>query len=212
MLRLTDSLMPLLAVGFWATCIQASPVLLCTESNNGATQGNAADHLKEGGCIAKIPTAVPVLEVASDGEVPFHPFDVSLDVSDAIKLNGHWTEDPAYTSAFAKGFWEKRRDNIWVLPADTPCGNENEPSCEPIAKWDLIGKKWAAGTPDILYMLEPGGGLSDVILLSNTGPGGSAAITFSSDPNLIPEPGALTLLGLGLALTAFATRARKRFA
>src|SRR5438105_2845750 len=27
------------------------------------------------------------------------------------------------------------RTFTWVLPASTPCGNENEPVCEPVAKW-----------------------------------------------------------------------------
>jgi hypothetical protein len=43
-------------------------------------------------------------------------------------------------------------------------------------------------------MFSSDGTLSDIITVSNTGPGGTGKITFSSDPNLsTPPPNALTL-------------------
>jgi len=58
-------------------------------------------------------------------------------------------------------------------------------------------------------MLEDDGSVSDIILVNNTGPGGSAAITFTSDPFTVPEPGTITLLGLGLVGVGIASRRRK---
>jgi len=41
--------------------------------------------------------------------------------------------------------------------------------------------------------------VSDVILLNNNRPNGSAQILFSSDPSVIPESAGLSLVGLGVA-------------
>jgi hypothetical protein len=191
------------ALGMFAGPGNATTVVLCEATGEGST-----------GCVAGIPTSVPELFVASDGESAFDPFGAGFDTSDGIVLNANWAPDPAFASAFAPGFWTQIPGTFtWVLPASTPCGVENEPSCEPIAKWIFTpGSPWNAGTPDNLLIFEGAAfdlsQLSDVILVNNTGPNGSAAITFVSDP--IPEPASLALLGIGMAGLAFARRRKSR--
>src|SRR3954452_19095417 len=135
------------------------------------------------GCTGAIPTASPTLTVASDGESgPFDPFGTGVDTSDGIQLNSNWAPDPAFASAFATGFWTDTGNSTWVLPAATPCGLENEPSCQPAARWYFTpASPWNPGTPFFNTILDEGGSLSDIILLANNGPGGSATITFCSD-------------------------------
>jgi hypothetical protein len=160
------------------------------------------------GCIAPIATSAPPIYVASDGEAPFHPFGIPFDVSDAIQFPYiGWLPDPA-SPGFAPGFWTQIDPFTWALPAVTPCGAENEPACEPSATWFLPGAFWIPGTPMVQIFKEADGSLSDVFILSNNGPGGSATITFYSDPNLpqIPEPGSMLLFGAGLLALARSLR------
>ena len=205
MTRLTKWFLPVLALGLLAVSAQAGTVtILCTED-------------PVNGCIATIPTSDPALQVAFDGEATFRPFGLTVDVSDAIWLNADWAPDPAYASAFAKGFWTQQVDlagaptGVWYLPASLPCGAENEPptDCEPMAKWDFVpGTSWSP-EPGILIALEADGSVSDIVTATNGGPNGSASITFLSG---VPEPGTLTLLGLGVGLVAAAKRLGKRSA
>ncbi|GAC1662330.1 MAG: hypothetical protein NVS9B15_25690 [Acidobacteriaceae bacterium] len=166
-----------------ATAAYADPVVVCTETVNG--------------CITQIPTSAPALLIAGDGENVFAPFGAGFDSSDAIQLNSSWLPNN-FNGAFNQGFWTNIGNYTWVLPSTTPCGSENEPSCEPIAYFYFPGALWSGDTPGMLYMLDPDGSISDVILVNNNGPNGSAQIVFSSDPSTIPEPSSLALLGTGM--------------
>lgn len=190
-------------VGLWlllgllsTSSASAAPVALCTE-----------DPLT--GCVAQIPTSAPPLYVASDGEGPFDPFGAGFDVSDAIQLTASWV-------FFGEPGWvQLPGTSTWVLPADLSsigCGTENEPQCEPLGAWYFPGGSWQAGTPDVLHILEPGGALSDLILVNNNGPNGNAQILFQSDPfpAAVPEPTTLVLLGSGLAAAAWRRRTMAR--
>jgi hypothetical protein len=155
------------------------------------------------GCVGAIPTAVPTLLVGSDGESPFDPFGAGFDLSDGIVLNDNWAEDPAFAGSFSPpgtgspGLWQQLPDTFtWVLPASIPgCG---------AGKWIFLpGSPWNPGTPVFNTLIEADGSLSDIILLRNDGPGGSATITFCSDPNLgpcqVPEPASMAILGAALS-------------
>jgi hypothetical protein len=196
MVRMFKWFLPVLVLVTLATIGQADTVVLCTSEP----------------CVADIPTASPVLTVGSDSEGGFDPFGAGFDTSDGIVLNGDWAPDPAFAASFGPNGWQQLPGTFtWVLPANLgPCGSENETICEPVGKWFFTpGSPWNAGTPDTLLMLEDDGSISDIILVNNTGPGGSAAITFSSDPFATPEPGTITLLGLGLVGVGIASRRRK---
>jgi hypothetical protein len=158
------------------------------------------------GCQAAIPTSSPELFVFSDGDVPIDPYGAGFATSDAIVLNSDWAPDPAYADAFAVGFWTQIPGTFtWVLPASAPS--------EPVGKWYFLpGGAWNVGTPSELVMLDPNGVTwSDFIQVDSTGPGGSAAIAFDSDPaQPVPEPATLLLFGTGLGFAAARRRLKQR--
>jgi hypothetical protein len=143
--------------------------------------------------------------VASDGESSFFPFGIDIDVSDAIQLNSSWVffGEP--------GWFQIAGTDIWALPGDLSsigCGTENEPTCEPLGAWYFPGAHWAASVPDVLYILDSDGvTVSDLILVNNSGPNGSAQILFQSDPfPAVPEPTTLVLLGTGIGAASWRRR------
>ena len=76
-------------------------------------------------------------------------------------------------------------DPIFVLPASTSCGSENEPVCEATGSW-YFNQTWA-GAPSYISFSGPGEQVSDIIMFDSLGPGGAFRILFFSDPSL-PDP------------------------
>jgi hypothetical protein len=129
-----------------------------------------------------------------------------VDATDALLLVNAWLPDPANAASFNAGMWQTAvcpaatancgnpvGTSAWFLPSTIPgCGSENEPTCEPIGKWYLPGFTWTAAivAGNNYIINDPNGAASDIIILDNTGGPGknAAAITFSSDPTLVPEP------------------------
>ena len=151
------------------------------------------------------------ITIGSDGEASYDPYGFGHDTSDGINFNdANWVEDPSASGAFAAGFWTNLAESsIWVLPASTPCGSENEPACEPVAKWFNPTFSWAAS--QTIFVYSASGALSDIIRLDNSGPGGTAAVTFASDPTTVPDSGS-TLALLGAAVVGLGLMRRRLLA
>lgn len=166
--------------------------VLCTESDSS-------------GCVQQLfnTESGPNAIVASDGESSFDPFGVGSDTSDQIQFtSANWLPE-------SSNGWTQFNSTTWFAPASSSCGSENEPSCEATGAWYLPGVQWSEGQVGVYTMLDSDGvTISDVIVLDNAGPDGSAEIQFSSDPTLIPEPASLGLVGLG-ALGLAALRRRR---
>src|ERR1035438_6748954 len=98
--------------------------------------------------------------------------------------NGFWTDIGLRDIGLGLGLLD-----TWVLPASTPCGSENESTCEPVGHWYLPGASWidppgtatavpADPIPYTWAMLEADGSVSDLIVAYNDANG--AAISFNS--------------------------------
>ena len=151
------------------------------------------------GIITGIPTAVPAINVASDGEVAFFPFGATTDMSDAIQFTagaGVWNWVGA-----ANNWTTPDGGAMWFLPAIA----ENEPPSEDIGTWIFAaGSGWNAGTPSAVILTEGlGGPTSDIIRLSDNPLNGAAMITFRSDP-IIPESSTWAMMIIGFAGLGFA--------
>jgi hypothetical protein len=141
--------------------------------------------------------------VASDGESEFRPFGATFDVSDGLNFSG---VNHVWNQA-GDSVWTNIGSQTWVLPATTSCGSENEPECEPVGHF-VSPDPWSLGVLGTYEILEGGpngGGISDLIVLSNTDAG--ADLKFFSDPINVPEPATWAIMlvglgGLGVALRA----------
>jgi hypothetical protein len=172
------------------------------------------------GCVAALAPLNVTINVASDGEAAFHPFGISSDVSDAIEWDPNALPfvpiagDPAFNQGFWSNFGTDPTNGftVWALPASTPCGNENEPVCEPVAHWLLPGFTVSGGPLDYLILENPadGGGLSDVISLYNDA-NGVANMSFASDP-FVPEPATWGLMLAGVGMVGAGLRMRRKTA
>ncbi len=135
--------------------------------------------------------------VASDGEGGFDPFGAGYDTSDGLNFSNVgfiWNQA-------ADSTWNSLGNQTWVLPANLgPCGQENEPVCEPVGHF-ISPSSWNPAALGTWVILEPGGAISDIIVTYNTANGGE--LKFYSDPS-IPEPStwALVLIGfVGIGAT-----------
>jgi hypothetical protein len=179
----------------------------------GAAAANAATVIGDEGDAGFIGSLFgPVFadqsyQVASDGEVAFHPFGATFDVSDGLDfslVNFVWDQA-------ADSIWTNIGHQTWVLPATTSCGAENEPSCEPVGHF-ISPTPWvtaALGTWDILE--GPNGGLSDRIVTFNSAQG--AELLFFSDPiGGVPEPAAWAMMLTGFFGMGAVLRGRRKAA
>lgn len=146
--------------------------------------------------------------VASDGEGSFDPFGAGFDTTDGLNFSAvgfTWTQA-------SDSSWTSLGNQTWVLPATIPgCGNENEPACEPVGHFTST-TDWNAGAIGTFVILDPSGGVSDVIKTFNDANGGE--LLFYSDPSLAatPEPAAWALMLAGFAGLGGALRTRRRLA
>jgi hypothetical protein len=146
--------------------------------------------------------------VASDGEAAFDPFGAGFDTSDGIdfthQINANlWVQD-------AGSVWTQLPTGAptWVLPASTPCGSENEPSCEPVGHWTAANVFWVPNALGTRFILEgPNGGISDRIVTYNDAAG--AHVAFYSDPIGIPEPATWAMMLTGFFGLGAMVRSRK---
>lgn len=144
--------------------------------------------------------------IASDGEVPFHPFGATFDVSDGLDFSAVpfvWTQAVDST-------WTPLGSQTWVLPASLgPCGAENEPVCEPTGHF-LSPSLWVPAAIGTWVILEsPGGPVSDVIKTFNSDLG--AELLFYSDPSLpVPEPASWALMLVGFFGMGAVLRGQRR--
>jgi hypothetical protein len=165
-----------------------------------------------GGFLGDLVGPIPLITVGSDGESGFDPFAFGADTSDGIKFTdgASWTLAPGVVGWVPVATTDGSA--VWVLPANLTaigCGTENEPTCEPVGMWNFVpGAPWVPGTDPTQIIFSEDGAISDVIHLTNTGPGGSAQVTFASDP--IPEPGTLVLVGCGILGMLWCARRGKR--
>jgi len=140
--------------------------------------------------------------VASDGESAFHPFGATFDVSDGLDFS-----DVGFTwNQAADSSWTNIGNQIWVLPATTPCGTENEPTCEPVGHF-ISPSAWNPAAVGTWWIMEAGGGPSDKIVTFNSANG--AELLFYSDPLAAPETSSWALMLIGFGAIGGAMRARR---
>ena len=207
-LSLTLVVLALLAVFPFQALGQAAYYQLGTEDSVNGFVGSMPFL---GGAYGDVSPA----RVASDGEDAFDPFNVGYDVSDAIQFNsllgdlGLTVFADNSNGAFDAGFWTQIDAYTWVLPANTPAGNENEPLYEPVAKWYVPGFQLPADYPREQWILEQDGSLGDLIIADNSGPDGSAALLFASDAG-VPEPATIIIWSLLGAIGIAVAHMRRR--
>ena len=140
--------------------------------------------------------------VASDGESSFHPFGATFDVSDGLDFsNVGFTWDQAADSS-----WVSIGHQIWVIPATTACGSENEPGCEPVGHF-ISPSAWNPAAIGTWWIMEANGQPSDKIVTFNSAAG--AELLFYSDPLPTPEASSWALMLIGFGAIGGALRARR---
>jgi len=176
-----------------ATTVRAQDHVVGTEDSATGFTGNFLESVFPG----------TLYMVASDGESPFHPFGASFDVSDGLDFSGvgfTWDQAPDST-------WTNIGHQIWVIPATTACGSENEPVCEPVGHF-ISPSAWNPAAIGTWWIMESDGSASDKIVTFNTAAG--AELLFYSDPfSAAPETSSWALMLIGFGAIGGAMRARR---
>lgn len=183
--KVTRYLLSLCVWGFLTPVGHATT--LCTETASGATAGDQAGGLQQGGCVATVYHGSSNVVVASDAEVNFDPFGAGFATSDGVNFN-------VYASVFifdGQAGWQQLSSGAWVLPEGK----------EALGHWtDSTANTSWGGQEGTYTILEANGAVSDTITLDDLGGPNhnQAEITFQSDIETVPEPSTVLLLGIGL--------------
>ena len=106
---------------------------------NGNLYGNSGistceDSVKGGSLNLGINGTLVGFTWYSDGESYFDPCGANIDTSDCIDFGNGLK--PTYTS----GWFPLPNGNAWIVPSAIPnCGQENEPTCEPVGYFLFAG-------------------------------------------------------------------------
>ena len=205
MIRIVRFMVPFVFLA--ASCFAST--VICTETASGPTAGNAANGLRQGGCVESYITGYTF---ASDGEVYFDPFGYGADTSDGIQFPAAARYNFILEAGVSGWVQVTTATSVtWVLPANLTsigCGAEPNTTCEPIGKWQYpVVADWG-GAAGSYIMLEANGSVSDTITLDYIA-GGYPEIIFQSDAD-IPEPSSMSLVLLGLAGLAWRVAARRK--
>lgn len=135
------------------------------------------------------------IKVASDGEEPFMPFGLTIDVSDAIDFTTAVNAGHQWSLISGSPGWTQATSGpIWYIPETH---NGIEPPTEPIGIWHSPDA-WSSDFIGTFRILDPNPNEWDEIVTWN-GPDG-AYVSFNSDAGpgvVVPTPSAV-IGGVGL--------------
>jgi hypothetical protein len=141
------------------------------------------------------------VQVGSDAEFPFHPFNIVPDVSDAISFDNQGHN------------WTQAAGGSWLQVAGTTTFYLIEEIPQDIGPGDLLGvfhspDLWVDSILGTYLILEPDGSVSDEINLFNDANG--AVLTFQSGPGVAAPAPSTAMSGLLLLAAVGSARLMRR--